>query len=77
MKRTNSLKDKDANIANTAQSLRVFFDAEAGALVNAWLLSYEDTPGQFNAEVHWHEAYSSTSGFRLWFLPWWTGQENK
>lgn len=72
MRGLSSLTDKNADVANTAQSLQTFFNAES-ALVNAWLLSYEDIPGTFNAEIHWHEAYSSTAGFRPWFLPWWTG----
>jgi hypothetical protein len=72
MKDSNPLKDKNANIANTAQSLQTFFAAEPGALANAWVLSYEDVPGEYDAEIHWHEAFSSTAGFRPWFLPWWT-----
>ncbi len=74
MKHTNSLKDKNADSSATAQSVREFFYYE-NALANAWLLSYEDIPGQFNAEIHWHEAYSNTTGMLPWFLAWWNGSE--
>ncbi len=75
MKRTSSLKDKNLDPNATAQSLRMFFYGEPGALVNAWLLSYEDVPGKFDAEIHWHEAYSNTAGMLPWFPVWWNGSE--
>jgi len=75
MRGSSSLTNKNANSGATAQSLRVFFYSEPDALVNAWLLSYEDTPGVFNAEIHWHEAYSDTVGMLPWFLAWWNGSE--
>lgn len=75
MKHTNPLTTKDfASIA--AESTRTFFYWEQGALPNSWLLSYQDNPGEFSAEIHWHEAYSMTiPGFRSWFSLWWPGSE--
>jgi hypothetical protein len=75
MRGQSSLTNKNADSATTAQSLRVFFYGEPGALVNAWLLSYEDVPGKFDAEIHWHEAYSNTAGMLPWFPAWWNSSE--
>jgi len=70
----NSLTDKDHTPTLTATSLRDFLFQEAMAECTAvWLLS-DDTGS--DTDHTWHQAYTSTTGFRAWFTEWWENSEN-
>lgn len=67
------LLDKDAEPQRAATSIRDFFAYEDRAdAIAVWLLN-DNIAG--NAEHHWHQAYSPTTGFREWFNLWWNGNE--
>ena len=67
------LLDKDAEPQRAATSIRDFLAYEDRAdAIAVWLLN-DNIVG--NTEHHWHQAYSTTTGFREWFNLWWYENE--
>jgi hypothetical protein len=57
----------------TAESLRNFIQYEQRAQVIAVWLLHDNV--EANTEHHWHQAYTTTIGFRDWFTSWWFAAE--
>lgn len=65
--------DKEARPWDAAVSIRDFiWNEPRAARVAVWLLNDNNDPNNpVNAEHQWHQAYTSTLGFRAWFINWW------
>jgi hypothetical protein len=65
--------DKESQPWAAAVSIRDFiWNEPRAARVAVWLLNDNNDPtNPANAEHQWHQAYTSTVGFREWFIDWW------
>ena len=78
-----TVTNKDNQAQETADSLRLFVAAEAGAdIVIGWLLTngqgeptHPPTCHDSNSEMAWHEAWRDDGGERTWFPLWWSAPE--
>jgi hypothetical protein len=69
----NPLTDKDYDPTRTATSIRDFlFHETLAECTAAWLIN-DDTGS--DTDHTWHQAYTSTTGYRTWFTEWWENSE--